>query len=467
VKELAHTSATAPGTKAPRRGLEADPARWQKGAVFSACLTVVLLTAGMELNREITAWVEGPRFQAMLDHETSKGLKLQGSYGPLERIGLLGLRTGSFRGSAGYKTIVTLETRNVTGTFNPLGIILRRWEIDSVRIQSGMVMLQKTRATPGANKSVPWPPWWALFWPYRVHLADVRVEDAKILWKLRDKESGIYDTHLEITPNGRDFEYDAKGGELKTPMTPELEVEHAHMLIRKPRLYCSEFILGDDPAHPEEQLRLEGDAGLQDDRSMRLQIDLAALKVAPWLPPSLRAHVEGHASGHFAYASSDTGLATGHGEGSIVMADGVLRGLALVRQYVTLTGSPDPGEMVLKTCRADVHWDAGTVRLDQIEVECAQVFRLTGTMTIGADKTLSGQVEFGLTDPYLHWLPTARSAIFTRDDGPYHFTTIHFSGTTRKPQEDLSPRLTHEVAKSPVVAMKLFFNQAGEWFDFN
>ncbi len=45
----------------------------------------------------------------------------------------------------------------------------------------------------------------------------MKADDASILWKLKDQESGIYDTFLEITPNGRDFEYDVRGGQLKTP----------------------------------------------------------------------------------------------------------------------------------------------------------------------------------------------------------------------------------------------------------
>ena len=144
-----------------------------------------------------------------------------------------------------------------------------------------------------------------------------------------------------------------------------------------------------------------------------------------------------------------------------------LSGLAPVHQYVVMTGSPDPGNMSLKVCQADVRWDAGAISIENIEAECDGVFRLTGTITIAADKALGGQVEFGLTDPYLHWLPTARTSIFTRDEGPYHFTTIHFSGTTQKPQQDLSARVEHEVGKSPLLALKLFFNQAGDWFDFN
>lgn len=437
-------------------------------AVIAGSLAVAaLLTASSVINGRITAWVENPGFHSLLDRETSKGLKLKGSYASFHRVGVFGLRTDTFTGTEGDKTIVTLQAHDISGTFNPLGMILRRWEIDSLHIKSGSVMLQKTDASPGAGKKAPWPPWWALFWPYRIHLADVKVDDANILWKLKGKESGIYNTRLEITPNGRDFEYDARGGEFKTPVTPPLEVMHAHVLIRRPRLYCSEFILGDDPAHPEETLRMRGDAGLQEDRSMRLNFDLTSLKIAPWMPEKYRAHVEGQMSGHFDYTSSGTGLETGRGTGKLSLIDGVLRGLQPVRQYVRVTGSPDPGDMALKVCRADVRWDAGAMTAENIEVESAGVFRLTGALTIAADGALSGQIEFGLTDPYLHWLPTARTVIFTREEGPYHFTTIHFSGTAQKPEQDLSPRIAREVEKSPMLALKLFFKQAGEWFDLN
>jgi len=440
----------------------------KRSAIIAGSLALaVLVTASIFLNERATSWVEGPKFRALLDRETSKGLKFQGNYAPLHRVGMFGLQADSFNGSNGYKTILSLQAQGISGTFNPSGTIFRYWEIDSVYIRSGSVMLQKTEADPAAAKGVPWPPWWALFWPYRVYLTDVKVDDAQILWKLRNKESGIYDTRLEITPNGHDFEYDARGGEFKTPMTPSLGLVHAHLLIRKPRLYCTEFILGDDAAHPESQVHIEGDAGLQQDRSMRLKLDATAVKVAPWLPEKFRSNVEGQASGHFDYTSSGTGLETGHGEGNFSIANGVLHGLAPVHQYVVVTGSPDPGDLALKVCRADVRWEAGALSVENIDVECDSVFRVTGTLTIAADQKLSGQIEFGLTGPYLHWLPTARSAIFTRDDGPYHFTTIHFSGTAQKPVQDLSPRISREVEKSPMLALKLFFNQAGEWFDFN
>ena len=437
-------------------------ALFKRRFVLPAVLLIVGLLALVFINSAITAWVEGSAFRAMLEHETSKGLKFTANYGSLHRVGMFGLRADSFDGTNGYKTIVSLKAQDITGTFSPTGIILRYWEIDSLHLQSGTVMLQKTEAAPGASKSAPWPPWWGMFWPYRVYLADVKVDDAKILWKLKDKESGIYGTRLEITPNWKDFEYDAHDGEFRTPLSPPLKVVHAHVLIRRPRLYCPEFVVTDDPLHPEEQIRMEGDAGLQDDRSMNLKIDLASLKVAPWLPEKYRSQVEGKMSGHFNYASSGTGLESGHGQGNIFIDGGLLRDFAPVQRFVTVTGCPDPGDLKLKICRSDIKWDGGAMSAENMEIECENVFRVTGSIHIAADKALSGQIELGMAEPYLRWLPTARSAIFTRDSGVYHFTTVHFSGTSRRPQQDLTPRMIREVSKSPLLELKLFFNEIGQ-----
>jgi hypothetical protein len=236
------------------------------------------------------------------------------------------------------------------------------------------------------------------------------------------------------------------------------------VLIRKPRLYCAEFLLGDDAAHPEHQLRAQGDAGLQEDRSINLHIDLTALQISPWMPEKLREHVRGLVSGHLEYASSDTGLETATGHGHLTVANGVLHGLAPVHRYITLTGSPDPGDLALKVFEADMRWQEGGIIVENLKMECEGVFRLEGTLTIAKDQALGGTLELGLTDPYLQWLPTARQTIFTRDDGRYHFTTVRLSGTVEKPEQDFSARLSTQVEKSPLIELKLFFNQAAEWF---
>jgi len=430
------------------------PFIWKITAVGILVLAVALFV----LNGKITTWISGDKFREVLNQETSKGLKFQGHYAPLTRVSLLGLHTDSFDGENGTKAIVSIKANDISGWFNPLGIGLRHWELHDLRIKSGTVMIQKTNPTPGEPRGVKPIPWWALFWPYRVELEDVKCDDADVLFKLKDKESGIYHTLLEITPNGRDFEYDGKGGVFRTPLSPQLNLEHIHLLIRKPRLTCPFFILGDDPTHPERQIRITGQAGLQDDRSIDASAQLTSLQVAPWLPEKWRDHVLGHASGNLKYHSSGTGIESATVEGSILIADAVLKNLALIQTYVKLTGSPDPGDLHLRLCQSDVRLDKGSISLENLQVECPGVFKLQGTITLAQDKTIHGEVKIGLTTPYLRWLPDADTTIFTHPDGEYHTTTVHLSGTAKKPVQDLSPRVLKQIEKSPSLALKLFFN---------
>jgi hypothetical protein len=292
-----------------------------------------------------------------------------------------------------------------------------------------------------------------------VELEDVQCPDADVLFKLRDKESGLYHIVLEITPNGRDFEYDGKGGTFKTPMTPALNLEHVHLLIRKPRLYCQTFILGDDPDHPEHRLTLTGEAGLQDDRSIHVAAKIESLAVSPWLPEKLRDHVRGQMSGHLDYHSTGTGLETAQASGSIEIADTVLHELPAIEQYVKSTSSPYPGrDLQLQACRSDVHYDQGALRVENLQIECRGVFKVTGHLSMTKDKVLDGDLVVGLTDAYLKWLPRLETEIFTQRDGNFYITQVHLSGTLQKPKQDLTGRVVKELEKSPLTAVKLFFN---------
>jgi hypothetical protein len=428
-------------------------------------ILVVVLVAAVFANHAATRRIEGPSFRAMLEKETAKGMHFESAhYAPLTRVGIFGMRADSGAGEKGFKTIVSLRANQITGAFNPLGVLLRRWQLQYLHFATGTVRIQKTEAKPNEPKP-PGLPWYLFFWPDRVYLRDITCDDTNVLFQLRNQDSGIHDTFLEVTPNGRDFEYDAKGGTFTTPDTPQLNVEHIHLLVRKPRLTCSTLVLGDDLAHPEQQLSVTGEAGLQQDRGIQLAADFFSLKAAPWLSAKIRPNVQGKFSGHFDYKSTGTGVETATGAGYFTLAGGALHDLKAFRNYVAATKSPDPGDLQLNVCQTDVKMDNGAISLENLKIESSGIFRLSGTIKLAKDKTLSGELELGVTEPYLHWLPTAESAIFTRVDGPYRVTTVHVSGTSEKPQQDLSPRVAKELEKHPFVALKLFFNSSSAWFE--
>ena len=138
----------------------------------------------------------------------------------------------------------------------------------------------------------------------------------------------------------------------------------------------------------------------------------------------------------------------------------VLRNLDIIKQYVKTTGSPDPGDLHLDVCQTDVSWQQGAVTAENLKVECPGIFKLTGTVSVAKDKTLSGELRLGITDAYLKWLPRAKKEIFTDNEKGYHTTTITLSGTMGAPHQDLSSRVMKEISKSPGTVVKMFFNFA-------
>ena len=433
--------------------------------LLGGLILVVLLVVAFVGNSALTSVVEGDKFRAMLEKETAKGMHFETArYAPITRVGLFGMRADSGEGDKGLKTLESLKGEHVTGAFNPLGVFLKRWQLQFLHFEHGVVRIQKTEGTPD-QQPPPGPPWYLFFWPDHVYLKEVTCDHADVIFKLKEQDSGIHDTYLEITPNGRDFEYDAKGGTFTTPDTPTLNVEHIHLLVRKPRMTCPTLILGDDPAHPEQQVRVTGFANLQQDRSIQIAADFDSLNLAPWLPGKLKSGVSGKFSGHVDYKSTGTGLETATAQGRIAVADGkLLSGLKALRTYIAATKSPDPGDVPLDVCQTDVTLDQGAVSLENIQAGSKGIFRVSGSIRMARDKALSGELELGLTEPYLRWLPSLEKDVFTGRDGAYYTTTIHISGTSEKPQQDLSARLTAELERHPFTALKLLFNSSSVLF---
>ena len=44
-----------------------------------------------------------------------------------------------FRAENGRKALTAMDASGITATFNPMGVLLRRWQLDDVHIQSGEV----------------------------------------------------------------------------------------------------------------------------------------------------------------------------------------------------------------------------------------------------------------------------------------------------------------------------------------
>ena len=421
---------------------------------------VVLMAVGVALvNPQLTRYVESQEFREELDKQTSKGLHFEGRYKAIRRTGLLTATTEGFAGENGVKAIKSISTGKTEAKFNPWGIFLRRWQLDYIRIPAGRAEIQTYEPKP---ESKPPKPWYAIVLPNRVYLKEVECEAADVTWRLRGRKAGFFGTRLLITPHGRDFEYRASGGTMKTGMVPDLALRQIHLLITKELLSLYELELAPD-RQSEGRIRVKGQAGMKQDKSVSVEMEFSSIPVDPWIPEAWASLFRGVASGDVVWKGRDMTLESSSGRGAFRIEGGRVAGAPFLEQAAAVTGKESIEEIALSRCSLEFEWEYPRAEVKQIEIEAEGVFRVQGGVVID-NQRLSGSVQFGATRKYLEWLPRAEE-IFAREREGYLWTTVNLAGSLRNPKEDLSPRVAELLKKSPGAVIGIFMRRIGEWFE--
>ena len=431
---------------------------WRRTAIIIGGIAIVA-GAGLALvNPRLTRYVESDTFRAELEKQTAKGLHFPaGIYSPIRRTGFLSAASDGFRAENGRKALRTMDAHGITARFNPLGVFLRRWQLDAVHIDGGEVGIQTYEPKPEPS---PTKPWYHIFLPDRVYLRRVWSEPADVTWKLRNEKGGFFGTRLLITPHGRDFEYQATGGTMKGPLIPDLPLRHTHLLITKTLLTLYKLDLA---AGPESDgfIQAEGTAGTGEDKSVDFKIKFGKLPVQEWLPASWHDHVSGLAAGDVHWRGKNPKLESAQMQGSLRVESGRVRHLPFLEKLGSITGRKSIEQLELSECAAEVDWDGPKVEIRNLAVEDKGKFRIEGAISI-RDKSLGGAIQLGVAREYLEWLPQPEE-VFPSEKAGYLWTTVHLSGTTDKPEQDLSPRIVEALKESPGAFLGLIFRQFGGW----
>jgi len=429
-------------------------------AIQAVCVAVVLVScaaAVVWLNSAITHYVEGGAFRAELEKETAKGLHFPSSnFSSIKRTGLLSAAADKFRAENGRKAMTKFDAHGITGRFNPLGVFLRRWQIDILHIEGGEVGVQTYEPKP--EPSLP-KSWFHVFLPDRVYLKRIWSEPADVTWRLRDQPAGFFGTRLLITPHGRDFEYRAIDGMMKMALIPDLQLRHTHMLITKTQLSLYELDLGSGGG----SIHGAGTAGTGEDRNVDFTLDFDKLPVGEWLPESWRGHVAGVAQGNVHWSGPNPKIEEASLQGSLRVQGARLRDLKFLEELASITRKRSLVELNLNECSAELVWAKRAGEIKQIVVEEKGKFRIEGAVSLHGN-SLGGALRLGVVPEYLEWLPKAEE-VFTREQGAYLWTTVHLSGTLDSPQQDLSPRLLAALKETPGPFLGAMLRALGEWLE--
>ena len=416
--------------------------------------TLVLLM--VMANPALTRYVEGPKFRSELEKETAKGLHFPATtFAPVRRTGTLTATSESATARSGRKALTMLDAHNISAQFNPAGIFLRRWQIDDLRVDRAEIGIQVYEPKP---EETPAKPWFAIFLPDRVYLKHVWSDHADVTWRMRGEKAGIFETHLVVTPHGRDFEYQATEGTLRNPMVPALAVQHAHLLITKTlfSLYQLDLRSGDGTIHATGTAATRGD-----NKNIDFNFKWNDLPLRDWLPAPQNHNFKGAVDGELRWKGPDYKLGSAGMIGAIRVNHGEVVGVSLLDQIATVTGRPDLRSLQLNECAARLELEKSDWQIKEVAIEQKGKFRLEGEITL-REGSLGGKIQLGMAHPYLAWLPHPEE-VFPREADGYLWTTIHLSGTLEKPQQDLSPRLMEALKGSPWAFLGVALREFGAW----
>ena len=435
---------------------------YRRWLTIAATGVVGLGLCALLLDRCLGIYLQSGVFRRFISRQTSLAFKVHGEYAPIHRTGFLKVATPGFAGDGGNRLMRAIQAQDVTATLDGWQIFRNRVELQQITIARGRVELQQFKSKPP-----PVETWFTRLLP-TVVLREVLADSADVLTKWRDQPAEIHGLKLRVRSDGKDIEYEGHDGFLRMPPAPELRVRRIHLLVTTPRLCLREALL--IPLSPESQgsLTVKGDAG---DRRFNVRITADRIPLAPWLARSLQESiagiVSGQLAGHGSMAPQNT-LSTSAaliGAGDVEIVAGHIHHLVALDRLAALTKNESLRDLQIERFKFHFDWKHPRLEVRDFSVESKGVFRMEGNLTVHEGQ-LAGLLEFGVTVPYLQWLPNARGTVFSRDQDGYCWTTVRMSGDLKHPKEDLTPRLKSTLAETPFAFMSLLLRGIGEWFEY-
>lgn len=213
---------------------------------------------------------------------------------------------------------------------------------------------------------------------------------------------------------------------------------------------------------------------LTPDHVLNATLAWQGLQIADWLPPELAEQFSGDINGDAQVQVSRWKLENGAYAGRIKLLRGVLyytEFQSLLARFVN-----DKGLLKLPLTRAEFswRWDKGQLDLNDLNLLVADKLGLKGSLTVSAEKNLSGVLWVGTKPKYLAELGPAADPVFSPGNDGLVWAKVTLSGTLKKPKEDLAPQLIAQIQSHPLVLVSLavklaswylgnLFGAADEW----
>jgi hypothetical protein len=340
-------------------------------------------------------------------------LRWQGASAFCPSIALQG--TGSAR-------IRTLEAEGVSARWDWRALGRGRCRIESLSVDKLELDLHTPK--PSSTAEVPSRT------PSRIEWTGMEVRRANLVFE----SHSLSGSRLDLVPAAGGFDVKARGGILRMPGLPPLEVLEG--MVRQ-RGADFELAYARFRSLQGGELEASGRTG----RASRLDVSWMAVPAESLPVAEIDSWLQGKVSG------SATRSANGRWQGRFEVAEGALRRVAVLDQVASFFDDPALRNPRLKEFSGsfDIH-NQRTI-LTALALESAGLVRIEGSLTIHRGGAIEGDLQVGVPDGLLRLLPGAREEVFSTAWNGWNWAPLTLGGTLENPTENLSTRLAAAVAK--------------------
>jgi hypothetical protein len=392
----------------------------------------------------LVGWITGGPCRSLIEKKTAEALHVKTVLGPLS-CRWIGIASPLLSASGSEQTTLkSLEASSLRANIKPASLIKGVWGVEEIAIEKLTLRLGTAHGSPAPEMAAaqisapgtPLPKWV----PSLLVVDVIRSGKADAMIDLANGQSvQIIGTALEAHPEGDETRLEGRGGVLRTPFLPELNLVTARARLKKEGLELG----GADLAFPAGgTLRLEGSFPYGDNLQ-RLQGRWQNVPI-PALFPLLAGKVVGTLEGEGTVTWKPDSLQSL--SGSIHATDVTLAHIPSLDSIATFTGIQRFRDLPVQEARGTFSRNGKVTTWRDVVLESKGYLKITGDATALDDGTLDGTFQFGITTSIVSMIPAVKQILGLDEHDGYIWTPLHLGGTLSHPTEDYTRRLSFEGA---------------------
>jgi hypothetical protein len=408
--------------------------------IFPLLLVCISLIIGAVL---LIQWVTGGSCRSLIEQKTAGALHLKTELAPIS-CRWIGISSPRLSASGSEQTTLkSLEASSLKASLKPSSVLKGVWGVEEIAIDRLSLHLgtvtgaprDEVEAAPIASpSSLPkWVPSLLVIDVIRSGKADAIIDLAG------GQALQILGTALEVHPEGDESRLEGRGGVVKGPFLPELNLVTARARLTKAGLDLG----GADLTFPGGgTLRLEGSFPYGDNLQ-RLQGHWENVPI-PSLFPLLQGKVVGTLEGEGTVTWKPNSLQSL--SGSVHASDVTLAHIQSLESIATFTCIQRFRDLPVQEARGTFSRNGKITTWRQVVLESKGYLKITGDATALDDGTLDGTFQLGITTSIVNMIPAATQILGLNEHDGYLWMPLHVGGTLSHPTEDYTQRLGLEGA---------------------